>query len=60
MSDAILIIGTAVVGIGLALILWREMSNASERRKVGPARDTFEVLLPVVATVALIVWVWVA
>ncbi|MDJ0953472.1 MAG: hypothetical protein QNJ81_07315 [Acidimicrobiia bacterium] len=60
MRDAVLIIGTALVGLGLILILWRELASAAERRKVGPLRDTFEVLLPVVATVALVAWVWVA
>ncbi len=60
MTDAVLIVGTALVGLGLILILWRELANAAERRKVGPLRDTVEVLLPVVATVALVVWVWVA
>lgn len=60
MSDAVLIIGTILVGVGLALILWRELSNASERRRVGAARDAVEVLLPIVATIALVAWVWAA
>ncbi len=60
MSDVVLVLGTALVGIGLALILWRELAGAAERRQVGPLRDTFEVLLPIVATVALVIWVWVA
>ena len=55
-----LIVGTVLVGLGLLLILWREFGGAADRRKVGPVRDTLEVLLPVVATVALLVWVWVA
>ena len=59
MTDAVLILGTALVGLGLALILWRELAGAAERRQVGPMRDTFEVLLPIVAAVALIIWVWV-
>ncbi len=50
---------TALVGLGLILILWRELAAAGERRKVGPVRDTFEVLLPIAVTVALVVWVWV-
>ncbi len=58
MQDAMRIVATVVVGIGLILILWRELAAAGERRKVGPLRDTFEVMLPVVATVALVVWVW--
>jgi hypothetical protein len=58
MRDAVLIVGTVLVGLGLALILWRELGNAAERRKVGPFRDTFEVLLPVVASAALVIWVW--
>jgi len=41
------------------MILWRELSSADGRRKVGRARDVTEVLLPVVATVALLWWVWV-
>lgn len=60
MTDAVLIIGTILVGVGLMLILWRELSNATERRIVGAVRDTFEVLLPVAAMIALLVWVWVA
>ena len=54
-----LIIGTILVGVGLGLILWRELASAADRRKVGVIRDVVEVLLPVVATVALVVWVWV-
>jgi hypothetical protein len=59
MEDVVRPIATAVVGLGLAMILWRELSSADERRKVGRARDVTEVLLPVVATVALLWWVWV-
>jgi hypothetical protein len=55
-----LILGTVLVGLGLLLILWREFRGAETRRKVGPVRDTFEVLLPVAAAVALVVWIWVA
>jgi hypothetical protein len=50
--------GTALVVGGVVLILWRELRGASQRRQVGPVRDAVEVLLPVVATVALLVWVW--
>lgn len=60
MREATLIAGTVVVGIGLALILWRELAGATERRTVGPVRDTLEVMAPVVASVALVVWVWIA
>ena len=60
MRDAALIVGTLLVGVGLLLIMWRELGGAAERRRVGAVRDTFEVLLPVVATVALVAWVWVA
>lgn len=59
MRDAVLIAGTALAGLGLLLIVWRELGGAAERRKVGPVRDTVEVLLPLVAAVALLVWVWV-
>jgi len=59
MRDAVLIVGTVLVALGLVLILWRELSGAAERRKTGALRDIFEVLLPVVATTALVVWVWV-
>jgi hypothetical protein len=59
MQDAVRIIGTVIVVIGLGLILWRELAAAGERRKVGPARDVAEVLLPIVATVALVIWVWI-
>lgn len=60
MDNAILIVATAVVGLGLILILWRELAGAASRRQVGPLRDTVEVILPVAATVALLWWVWVA
>ena len=60
MRDAVLIVGTVLVAVGLVLILWRELGGAGERRQVGKARDTFEVLLPVAAVAALLVWVWVA
>lgn len=60
MSDVTLIVGTVVVAIGLVLITWRELAAAEDRRKVGPLRDTAEVLLPVVATIALLWWVWVS
>ena len=59
MRDTVLIVGTLLVGVGLVLILWRELAGAAERRRVGKVRDTFEVLLPILATVALVVWVWV-
>ena len=60
MRDAVLIVGTLLVGIGLLLILWRELGNAAERRRTGVVRDTFEVFLPIVTAAALLVWVWVA
>lgn len=60
MRDTVLIAGTVLVGLGLVLILWRELGNAAERRKVGRLRDTVEVLLPVAVAVALLVWVWVS
>ncbi len=60
MRDATLILATVLVAIGLVLIMWRELADAGERRKVGPLRDTAEVLLPVVATVALLWWVWIS
>lgn len=60
MRDAVLIVGTLLVAIGLVLIVWRELGGAAERRRTGAVRDTFEVLLPIVATVVLVVAVWVA
>lgn len=59
MQDVVRIIATAVVGLGLAMILWRELVGAKERRKVGAVQDVIEVMLPVAATIALVVWVWV-
>ena len=59
MQDTMRIVATVVVGLGLVLILWRELAGADERRRVGPVRDTFEVLLPVAATAALVGWVWI-
>jgi hypothetical protein len=58
-EDAILITATAVLGLGLILILWRELAGAASRRQVGQLRDTVEVILPVAAAVALLWWVWV-
>lgn len=55
-----LVIGTVLVGLGLAMITWRELRGAPDRRRVGAVRDTFEVLLPVAVTITLVVWVWVA
>lgn len=60
MHDFILIVGTVLVGLGLALVLWRELAGAGVRRRVGPVRDVIEVLLPVAATLALLLWVWVS
>lgn len=58
MRDAVLLVSTVIVGLGLGLILWRELHDSAERRKVGLVRDSIEVLLPVVGTLALVVWVW--
>jgi hypothetical protein len=60
MRDLALVVGTLLAGIGLGLILWRELAGAADRRMVGPVRDTVEVLAPVLASVALVVWVWLA
>ena len=60
MRDAALIAGTVIVVLGLVLIMWRELAGAADRRKVGAVRDTAEVLLPVIATLALVWWVWVS
>ena len=60
MRDATLIAGTVIIGLGLVLIIWRELAGAANRRKVGAVRDTAEVLLPVIATLALLWWVWVS
>jgi hypothetical protein len=57
--DAARVAGTVVTGVGLALILWRELGGAAQRRRLGRVRDTVEVLLPAVAAVALLIWVWV-
>jgi hypothetical protein len=58
MEDAVRLIATIILGLGLALILWRELSSSDERRRAGRVRDVSEVLLPVIATVALLAWVW--
>ena len=55
-----LVLGTLIVAAGLVMILRRELGGAAERRKVGPVRDTVAVWLPVVATIALVAWVWAA
>lgn len=58
MEDAVRLIATIILGLGLALILWRELSNSDERRRAGRVQDVSEVLLPIIATVALLAWVW--
>ncbi len=58
MEDVVLVVATVIVGIGLALILWRELAGAAERRRTGSLRDLAEVLLPVVLTVVLVVAAW--
>jgi len=60
MRNGVLIAGTVLAGLGLLLIVWRELSNSAERRKVGPLRDVVEVLLPLLAAAALLIWVWVS
>ena len=60
LEDAVLVAATAIIALGLALILWRELSAAGDRRRVGPLRDTMEVLAPILATVLLLIWAWVS
>lgn len=60
MRDVTLVAGTVIVALGLVLIMWRELAGATDRRKTGQVRDTVEVLLPVVAMVSLLWWVWVS
>jgi hypothetical protein len=57
--EAVLIAATVIIGFGLLLILRRELADAAERRQAGAWRDVVEVLLPVTATVALLVWAWI-
>lgn len=59
MQEAVRVVATVIVVVGLGLILWRELAAAEERRKVGRARDVVEVLLPIVAAAALVIWVWI-
>jgi hypothetical protein len=58
-ETAVLIVATILIGLGLSMICWRELSAGGARRKVGRVRNLIEVLLPIVAAVALVVWVWV-
>ena len=58
MQDVVRVAATVMVGLGLILILWRELADAGARRKVGALRDLAEVALPIAATIALVVWVW--
>ncbi len=60
MHDVTLIIATVLVSLGLVLVLWRELVGAGERRRVGRVRDVVEVLVPVAATLALLMWVWIS
>lgn len=56
-ETTVLVIGTAIVVAGGALIAYRELAS-TERRRVGPVRDLVEVLVPIVGLVALVVAVW--
>ncbi len=60
MHDVTLIIATVLVSLGLVLVLWRELVGAGERRGVGRVRDVVGVLVPVAATLALLMWVWIS
>jgi len=55
----VLTIGTVLVAAGLAAVVWREVGSP-QRRVVGRLRDAVEVGMPIVAGVALLVWLWVA
>lgn len=59
MRETVLVVSSLITGLGLALILWRELAGAADRRRVGAGRDVVEVLLPVIATVGLVWWAWV-
>ncbi len=58
MQDTVRLVATIVVAFGLATILWGALSGAAERRTVGEVRGLVEVFVPVLTTVALLVWVW--
>jgi hypothetical protein len=60
MRDVVLVAATFLVAAGLLLVLRFEFTDAAARRKVGPARDTVEVLLPALAMAALVWWVWIS
>ena len=58
MQDAVLIVATVFVVLGLMMILWLELAGAALRRKGGRVRDVGEVLLPVAPTLLLLIWSW--
>jgi len=60
MRDVVLVAGSFLVAAGLLVVLRLELSDAAARRKVGPVRDTVEVLLPALAMTALVWWVWIS
>lgn len=55
--DIAFVVGTLLVAVGLVLAVVLELGS-SERRLVGRARDTVEVMVPPVLTAVLVGVVW--
>lgn len=57
-ATIVLIFATVVVVLGMAAVMWRELTSQSQRRVPSRGRDVVEVLLPVVGAALLVAWVW--
>lgn len=53
-------VGSVLLVGSLIVVVVREMWSHPERRLVGRARDTVEVLLPLVGAIALVAAVWIS
>lgn len=55
----VLIVASFLIVVGMAAVLWRELTSQRQRGVHNRGRDAIEVLLPVVGAVGLVVLVWV-
>jgi hypothetical protein len=54
------IVGSVLLLGGLGAVVVRELWSHPERRLVGRARDTVEVLLPLLGAIVLVAAVWIS
>ena len=60
MDFSAVLVGSALVIVGLVAIVARELGTHPERRLVGRFRDAVEVVLPLVGAAVLVVSVWIS